>query len=185
MTKHFMAIVVVFAIALAVARQSLAQPPANPVVGFYGNGAILANGDTYGPESAFCDFCTYHFLNNVFVTAGHQSADPIAAIAGGRAVTAGGDVYDQETGGCYPCNWHYSNNVFQSAGRTSSGTVVATAGAVVMTSDGDIYQQGCCSPTWVYKGNIFSGPTAATRTSWGAMKSRYRMEGTAKQAQDR
>ena len=71
--------------------------------------------------------------------------------------------------------------------------VVAGQGQVAFTSNGDVYVvAGPGEPinpsdfaNWTRAGNIFSGPTPATRATWGEVKSRYRPEGTAKPTQDR
>jgi len=44
---------------------------------------------------------------------------------------------------------------------------------IVLLENGDVYRMDDVS-TWTLKGNVFNGPTPATRETWGGVKARYR-----------
>jgi len=45
---------------------------------------------------------------------------------------------------------------------------------LAVTAIGDAYVTTNSGGTWVFSGNVFSGPTPALHESWGQLKSRYR-----------
>jgi len=84
-----------------------------------------------------------------------------------------------------------------SARAQSGGPVVEVAALnpgsgnrtpIFVMASGDYYASTSAynsSGPFPYRGNILSGPTPATQSTWGQVKSRYRQDGTAKQAQDK
>ena len=58
--------------------------------------------------------------------------------------------------------------------------VVAAEPGLVYTANGDAYaRSGFIPSTFTFAGNVFSGPTPATRETWGGVKARYRPGATA------
>ena len=91
---------------------------------------------------------------------------------------------------CLAAAYHFGA---QSATAQGSGTIAAMTvdwGAtprvyIAVTTNGDTWRSESEGAMWTFRGNVFSGPTPATRATWGEVKAKYRPEGAAKQAQDR
>lgn len=85
---------------------------------------------------------------------------------------------------CLALAYHFGA---QSATAQAGNAIMVAEPGYVYMSNGDVYaRSGYPAPqSWTFAGNIFSGPTPATRETWGGVKAKYLPEGTAKPTQDR
>ena len=133
---------------------------------------------------SYCDLGSegpWVFCGNLFLSANRGAAGTVVGITQEADVlTASGDRYylSVDTGG-HSITTFFKDNVFDQTGMKTAGEAFATFGGgsyvYAVTTYGNVFRwKSCEGGPWEYVGAYKSGPTNATRPSWGSIKSRYR-----------
>jgi hypothetical protein len=145
---------------------------------------LMESGDVYGAAFVGPRVCpwplgTWQPFGNMFVIAGAGTGPVIGMTTNGQVLCANGDAF-QLSGFCGGVGAALTTNVFAATGTGTPGETFVTFGGAsggtteyALTNLGGVYRFTGCGD-WERVGALNLGPTATSRTSWGALKAHYR-----------